>query len=170
MQVLEGISNFLKTWCGGARMPQVEACAPTHTYTPDELEAFIDHSLNSQDRFAQSMLFANDMENMFARANIRSSLRIAQMNLSVFRAGLESSGHTGTCLWFETSETPQAIRFAGQVLDCSADERGEHLQVFHQGTKIGDVYAMHGWVGPTPKVIGWLAMIDIQKVNVTSLA
>jgi hypothetical protein len=111
------------------------------------------------------MLFARDMVNIFQRADINICWNIASANLSVFRRGLEATGHTGTCLWVEGKEAPAGVAFRDRVLDCKVVKDGDELEVFFQGQRIGHAYGMRGWVGPQPEVIGWLAMIDTNDVR-----
>jgi hypothetical protein len=165
MQVFAEISSWFKSWSGEARMPQVEASTANQTYTPEQLEAFIKRSSDTEQKAGESLLLAQDLPNIFSRCDVHSSWRIAESNLVAFRGQLERSGHTGTCLWFEGSEAPQAILLGELLLDCSANRCGEQLEIHIGQTKVGDARAILGWVGPSIKVIGWIAMIDTDKLQ-----
>jgi hypothetical protein len=107
---------------------------------------------------------ARDPASTFERAGIESSWTIASSDLSVFLAGLRASGRKGVCLWFEGQHAPQDVAFKQQILDCVVVGKGDRLELFKGGKKVGDAYGMPGWVGPSVETIGWLAMIDADRV------
>ncbi|MEY4667355.1 MAG: hypothetical protein RL518_54 [Pseudomonadota bacterium] len=165
MDVFKNVMSVFKRSGGEALMPAPAVRHPQSQFSPEELRTFIDGVRERQQGIGEGMLFASDILNIFARANINSSWTIASCNLNVFLASLESIGHSGTCMWIEGREVPEAIAVGDVVLECSpvAPHR-EQIELFHKGRIVGNGYAMPGWVGASPQVIGWIAMIDTDAL------
>jgi hypothetical protein len=166
MELFKGISNLMNGWFSGAHLPKVGAGPADQQFTPDQLEAFIEHFRDTQRVRGEGMLFARDIENIFARANIHSSWQIASSNLAVFQAGLQATGHSGICLWFDRTEHPSGIVYGEKVLECvTVNPRGERCEVLHRGAKVGDGYGMPGWAGTGVAIVGWLVMVDTHTLD-----
>jgi hypothetical protein len=155
--------NFEK-FTGPAGMPGSGVRQADRAFTQEQLGEFITVGYDRQQRPAHPAVWGDDMEARFAQALIRADWTIADLNLSVFNAGLAASGKHGTFLWFDGAKAPKSIAASGQVFDCvPVEPRGEQLQLFSQGKKFGDCYAMPGWINGVPGVMGWLAMIAMDS-------
>jgi hypothetical protein len=164
MGLFNRVVDMLKGSIGQAAMPVTAVRHPQQEFTPEELRRFIGDVRDTQRKFGEERLHCGDIENAFSQANIDAEWTIASSNLSVLIAGLSTSGDAGTFLWFEGAEAPESIATGGEVLECvPVSPRRERLELFIRGEKVGECYAMPGWVGGKPGVMGWIAMIDTNK-------
>jgi hypothetical protein len=164
MGLFNRVVDMLKGSIGQAAMPVTAVRHPQQEFNPEELRRFICDVRDTQRKFGEERLHCEDMENAFSQTNIDAGWTIASSNLSVLVAGLSTSGHGGAFLWFEGAEAPVAIATGGEVFECvPVLPRRERLELFSQGAKVGECYAMPGWVDGKPGVMGWIAMIDTNK-------